>query len=118
MYAGRPVEHTGVREIFADPKHPYTWGLLHSIPKLTSRRERLIPIEGHPPSLIDLPPGCPFAPRCPFVMEVCVTEDPADFVVGPQHTAKCYLYSDKATEKEKHAAEAAGLAASARSGGI
>ncbi len=117
MYAGRPVEHTDVRQIFADPRHPYTWGLLHSIPALTSRRDRLIPIEGTPPSLIDLPPGCPFAPRCPFVMEVCVSEDPADFVVGPSHTAKCYLYSDKATEKDKHAAEAAGLAASTRRGG-
>jgi oligopeptide/dipeptide ABC transporter ATP-binding protein len=117
MYAGRPVEHTNVRRIFKDPKHPYTWGLLHSVPKLYSRRERLIPIEGQPPSLIDLPPGCPFAPRCPFVMEVCVQEDPPDFPVGPDHSAKCYLYSDRATEKEKEAAAAAGLAASSRTGG-
>jgi oligopeptide/dipeptide ABC transporter ATP-binding protein len=117
MYAGRPVEHTNVRRIFKDPKHPYTWGLLHSVPKLYSRRERLIPIEGQPPSLIDLPPGCPFAPRCPFVMDVCVEEDPPDFPVGPDHSAKCYLYSDRATEKEKQAAAAAGLAASSRTGG-
>jgi oligopeptide/dipeptide ABC transporter ATP-binding protein len=116
MYAGRPVEHTGVRQIFKDPKHPYTWGLLHSVPKLYVRQERLVPIEGQPPSLIDLPPGCPFAPRCPFVMEVCVQEDPPDFPVGPDHTAKCYLYSEKATEKEKQAAASAGLAASTRSG--
>ncbi len=115
MYAGRPVEHTDIRRIFKDPKHPYTWGLLHSIPKLYERRERLIPIEGQPPSLIDLPPGCAFAPRCPFVMEVCVKEDPPDFPVGPDHAAKCYLYSDKATEKERQAAAAAGLAASSRS---
>ncbi len=118
MYAGRPVEHTDVRRIFKDPKHPYTWGLLHSVPKLYVRQERLIPIEGQPPSLIDLPPGCPFAPRCPFVMEVCVQEDPPDFPVGPDHTAKCYLYSDKASEKERQAAEAAGLAASTRSGRV
>ncbi len=118
MYAGKPVEHTDVRRIFKDPKHPYTWGLLHSIPKLYTRRERLIPIEGQPPSLIDLPSGCAFAPRCPFVMDVCVGEDPADFPVGPGHTAKCYLYSDKATEKEKQAAEAAGLAASTRTGSV
>ncbi len=116
MYAGRPVEHTDIRRIFREPKHPYTWGLLHSIPKLYERRERLVPIEGQPPSLIDLPPGCAFAARCPFVMEVCVQADPPDFPVGPAHTAKCYLYSDKATEKEKQAAAAAGLAASARSG--
>jgi oligopeptide transport system ATP-binding protein len=86
------------------------------VPKLYERRDRLIPIEGQPPSLIDLPPGCSFAPRCPFVMEVCVQADPPDYNVGTDHTAKCYLYSDKATEKEKKAAEAAGLAASTRTG--
>jgi oligopeptide transport system ATP-binding protein len=118
MYAGRPVETTDVKQTFLDPKHPYTWGLLHSVPKLYERQERLIPIEGQPPSLIDLPPGCAFAPRCPFVMEVCVQADPPDYPVGTGHTAKCYLYSDKATEKEKKAAEAAGLAASTRSGAV
>jgi oligopeptide/dipeptide ABC transporter ATP-binding protein len=112
MYAGKPVEHTNVRRIFQDPKHPYTWGLLHSIPKLYERKERLIPIEGQPPSLIDLPPGCPFAPRCPFAMEICVQENPPDYVVGPDHYAKCYLYSEHATEEEKQHAAAAGLAVS------
>ena len=63
MYAGRPVERTNIKRIFQDPKHPYTWGLLHSVPKLYERQERLIPIEGQPPSLIDLPPGCSFASR-------------------------------------------------------
>jgi oligopeptide transport system ATP-binding protein len=116
MYAGRPIETTTIKRIFQEPKHPYTWGLLHSVPKLYERRERLIPIEGQPPSLIDLPPGCSFAPRCPFAMEICVQADPPDFPVGPTHTAKCYLYSDKATEKEKKAAAAAGLAASSLSG--
>jgi oligopeptide/dipeptide ABC transporter ATP-binding protein len=118
MYAGRPIEHTDVRSTFREPKHPYTWGLLHSVPKLYIRQERLIPIEGQPPSLIDLPPGCPFAPRCPFVMDVCVQTDPPDFNVGSGHTAKCYLYSDKATEKDRQAAEKAGLAASTRSGTV
>jgi oligopeptide transport system ATP-binding protein len=118
MYAGRPVEHTDVRSTFREPKHPYTWGLLHSVPKLYIRQERLIPIEGQPPSLIDLPPGCAFAPRCPFVMDVCVQADPPDYKVGAGHTAKCYLYSDKATEKDRQAAEKAGLAASTRSGTI
>ncbi|HLY23571.1 MAG TPA: ABC transporter ATP-binding protein [bacterium] len=118
MYAGRPIEHTDVRSTFREPKHPYTWGLLHSVPKLYLRQERLIPIEGQPPSLIDLPPGCAFAPRCPFVMDVCVQADPPDYNVGPGHTAKCYLYSDKATEKDRQAAEKAGLAASTRSGTV
>ena len=116
MYAGRPVERATVQDTFNNPQHPYTWGLLHSVPKLYERKERLIPIEGQPPSLIDLPPGCSFAPRCPFAMEICVQADPPDFPVGPTHTAKCYLYSDKATEKEKKAAAAAGLAASSLSG--
>ncbi len=114
MYAGKPVEHTSVKRIFQDPKHPYTWGLLHSIPKLYERKERLIPIEGQPPSLIDLPAGCAFAPRCPFAMEVCVQADPTDYEVGVDHTAKCFLYSDKVTPEEKRAAEAAGLTASTR----
>ncbi len=114
MYAGRPVEHTDVRRTFQDPKHPYTWGLLHSIPKLYETKERLIPIEGQPPSLIDLPPGCAFAPRCPFAMEICVQEFPPDYTVGSDHTAKCYLYSDHATAEEKEHAAKAGLLASTR----
>ncbi|MGH2348449.1 MAG: ABC transporter ATP-binding protein, partial [bacterium] len=114
MYAGRPIEHTDVKRTFREPKHPYTWGLLHSIPKLYERKERLIPIEGQPPSLIDLPPGCTFAPRCPFAMEICVKADPPDYVVGEDHFAKCYLYSEFATEEDKRAAAAAGLEASSR----
>lgn len=114
MYAGKPVEHADVRRIFQDAKHPYTWGLLHSIPKLYERKERLIPIEGQPPSLIDLPPGCPFAPRCPFAMEICVQEDPPDVDIQAGHYAKCYLYTDHATPEEKEAAEAAGLLVTTR----
>jgi oligopeptide/dipeptide ABC transporter ATP-binding protein len=113
MYAGRPVERATVDATFTDPKHPYTWGLLHSIPKLYERKERLIPIEGQPPSLIDLPPGCSFAPRCPFAMEICVKADPPEYPVGANHTARCFLHSEYATEKEKRAAAAAGLAAAA-----
>lgn len=114
MYAGKPVEHTDVVRTFKHARHPYTWGLLHSIPKLYERAERLIPIEGQPPSLIDLPPGCPFAPRCPFAMEVCVQEDPPDVAITADHYAKCYLYTDSATEQEKRAAAEAGLLVSGR----
>ena len=114
MYAGRPVEHASVHDTFRDPRHPYTWGLLHSIPKLYERKERLIPIEGQPPSLIDLPPGCTFAPRCPFAMEVCVKADPPEYPVTNDHYARCYLHSEHATEEDKKAAVAAGLAASTR----
>jgi oligopeptide/dipeptide ABC transporter ATP-binding protein len=115
MYAGKPVEHTNVNRIFQDPKHPYTWGLLHSIPKLYERKERLIPIEGQPPSLIDLPVGCAFAPRCPFAMEICVQQDPPDYDIEAGHTAKCYLYSQHASEEVKREAAAQGLAVSTRS---
>ncbi|HXX37668.1 MAG TPA: ABC transporter ATP-binding protein [bacterium] len=118
MYAGRPVEETDVHRTFHDPRHPYTWGLLHSVPKLYERSERLIPIEGQPPSLVDLPPGCAFAPRCPFAMEVCTQVDPPSVPVSEGHSARCYLYTDKATDKDKEAATAAGLAASARSRGV
>jgi peptide/nickel transport system ATP-binding protein len=70
MYAGRVVEHAPTAELFAQPQHPYTWGLLRSIPRLdTPRGEELVPIEGRPPSLINRPSGCHFHPRCPFVRE-------------------------------------------------
>ena len=112
MYAGRPVERATVQDTFNNPQHPYTWGLLHSVPKLYERKERLIPIEGQPPSLIDLPPGCSFAPRCPFAMEICLKEDPPVYPVGTNHGARCFLHSEHATAEEKRAAAAAGLAAS------
>ena len=115
MYAGKPVEHTDIKRTFQDPKHPYTWGLLRSIPKLYTRKERLIPIEGQPPSLIDLPVGCAFAPRCPFAMEICVQQDPPDYDIQAGHSAKCFLYSPHATEEEKRHAATAGLAVSTRS---
>jgi peptide/nickel transport system ATP-binding protein len=70
MYAGRIVEHAATELIFAHPQHPYTWGLLRSIPRLDSPRdEELIPISGRPPSMINRPPGCHFHPRCPYVLE-------------------------------------------------
>jgi oligopeptide transport system ATP-binding protein len=73
MYAGRAVEFGTVDEIFYEPLHPYTWGLMRSIPKRTVHDdEPLTPIKGNPPSLIDLPLGCAFAPRCPYVQEKCL----------------------------------------------
>jgi peptide/nickel transport system ATP-binding protein len=78
MYAGRVVEHAATRELFASPEHPYTWGLLRSIPRLdTPRDAALVPIEGRPPSLINRPSGCAFHPRCPFVRESHKRIDPA-----------------------------------------
>jgi peptide/nickel transport system ATP-binding protein len=77
MYAGRVVERASTAELFASPQHPYTWGLLRSIPRLDSPRdEELVPIDGRPPSLINKPSGCSFHPRCPFVREAHKRVDP------------------------------------------
>src|ERR1700755_2869073 len=94
MYAGRIVEKADVDTIFAAPEHPYTWGLLSSIPRLDSPRgEELVPIQGRPPSLINLPGGCSFHPRCPYVQESHKTIDPTlDEVPGdPNHMVACLL---------------------------
>ncbi|MGH3620543.1 MAG: dipeptide ABC transporter ATP-binding protein [Sciscionella sp.] len=77
MYAGRAVETGAVEQIYGQPKMPYTLGLLGSIPRLDAREKQpLVPIEGQPPSLVDLPAGCPFAPRCPMVIDACRTVEP------------------------------------------
>ncbi|MBM3450988.1 MAG: ABC transporter ATP-binding protein [Armatimonadetes bacterium] len=114
MYGGKPMEQTDVRRTFKDPKHPYTWGLLRSVPKLYEREEKLIPIEGQPPSLIDLPSGCPFSARCPFRMDVCTSTELPRIEMDATHQVACFLYTDKATEQEKEAARQAGFLLSTR----
>ncbi len=89
MYAGRIVEKASVGDLFARPEHPYTIGLLGSIPKLHRRSERLPAIEGQVPSPANTPPGCRFAPRCPFVIGPCVEEDPALRGIHPGQEAAC-----------------------------
>src|ERR671916_2933228 len=96
MYAGRIVEKADKDTIFAAPEHPYTWGLLKSIPRLdTPRDEELVPIPGRPPSLITLPPGCSFHPRCPYVREAHTRVDPLIEPVpgNPRHGVACLLDS-------------------------
>jgi oligopeptide/dipeptide ABC transporter ATP-binding protein len=91
MYAGRIVEQAPTDELFDNPQHPYTLGLLESIPRLDATRTTLRPIPGRPPDLAHLGPGCPFAPRCRAVREHCHHEYP-DFVnVGPRHKAACWV---------------------------
>lgn len=90
MYAGKIVEQGTVRDIFNHPSHPYTEALLASVPKLEEDVDRLYSIEGQPPALHDLPPGCPFAPRCPYVMEQCREEYPSVFQVNEAHFAACW----------------------------
>jgi oligopeptide transport system ATP-binding protein len=92
MYAGHIVESGTAEELFANPRHPYTLGLLRSVPRIDQpRREKLIPIEGLPPDLIDPPPGCPFAPRCAYAVERCLDENPELEPVGPAHVAACWV---------------------------
>jgi peptide/nickel transport system ATP-binding protein/oligopeptide transport system ATP-binding protein len=93
MYAGRAVERAPKRELFYDPQHPYTWGLLGSIPRLDRPKpERLFSITGAPPSLINPPAGCKFRPRCPHAFERCVEEPPLENrVETPGHFDRCWL---------------------------
>ena len=93
MYAGRVVERAATRDLFYDPQMPYTWGLLGSIPRLDRPRpERLHSIKGAPPSVINMPPGCKFRPRCPHAFEKCM-EEPAleNRVETPGHLDRCWL---------------------------
>ena len=91
MYAGKPVEVGMVEDIFYRPRMPYTVGLLGAMPRLDeSDGGRLIPVRGAPPSLINLPPGCPFSPRCPLVDQRCVDVEPSLEPVGPGHRAACH----------------------------
>ena len=99
MYAGRVVEQGPLETILDGPEHPYTWGLLRSIPRLdVPRTARLRPIEGSPPSLIHPPSGCHFHPRCPYVMPMCRTMDPELLPSDPDHLVACHL---PVTEKRR-----------------
>jgi oligopeptide/dipeptide ABC transporter ATP-binding protein len=100
MYAGRIIEQAAARETYANPRHPYTLGLLRSVPRLDEpRRARLDPIQGQPPDLTRLPPGCSFAPRCAYRVERCSQVPPLKRV-APAHTSACW----RARELEKAAA--------------
>jgi oligopeptide/dipeptide ABC transporter ATP-binding protein len=90
MYAGKVVEAGDVGTLFSQPRHPYTIGLLNSIPR-AGRRGTLTPIPGRPPSLAHLPPGCSFAPRCPQAMERCQQQEPVAREVSTGHVVKCLL---------------------------
>ena len=93
MYAGKIIERGTAAEIYANPKHPYTLGLLNSVPRLDlPRREKLDPIEGQPPDLINLPQGCSFRPRCRYALDRCAEEHPElQAVGGDGHTSACFV---------------------------
>jgi oligopeptide/dipeptide ABC transporter ATP-binding protein len=91
MYAGRIIERANAAELYDAPRHPYTLGLLRSVPRLDEpRRARLAPIEGQPPDMTRLPPGCSFAPRCAFRVERCTAEVPPLEIVSPAHLSACW----------------------------
>ncbi len=102
MYAGRLVEQSPKRELFADPLHPYTWGLLSSIPRVDRDRPRRLPsIEGAPPSLINTPSGCAFRPRCRHAFEACADEPPlSGHVNGSSHRDRCWLTIDEKRRRQ------------------
>jgi oligopeptide/dipeptide ABC transporter ATP-binding protein len=91
MYAGRIVEQGSVRQLFNNPSHPYTQALLSSVPRMDEQVARLSSIEGQPPALFDLPPGCRFEPRCPHATDRCRQEYPPTYAVDGGHTAACWL---------------------------
>ena len=95
MYAGRPVEYGNVDQLFYRPLHPYTWGLMDSLPEYAvDEKSTLCPIKGQPPSLINVPSGCAFHPRCPFAKPVCTTDIPEYRVIDDGHGAACHFAGD------------------------
>jgi peptide/nickel transport system ATP-binding protein len=98
MYAGREMEYGPARQIFTMPQHPYTWGLLRSMPTVEVRLQQLVAIEGTPPSLVRIPSGCPFHPRCPYRFAPCATELPKLLELPGGHLDRCHLPSEKKRE--------------------
>jgi oligopeptide transport system ATP-binding protein len=95
MYAGRAREIGTADDIFYQPVNPYTWGLYDSLPRHDlDEKGRLCPIQGQPPSLIHLPSGCPFHPRCPYAQPVCAAKEPPLLHVGGAHRSACHFSND------------------------
>ncbi|MDB1089699.1 ABC transporter ATP-binding protein [Streptomyces sp. ACA25] len=94
MYAGKVVEEAPVHDIYASPAHPYTKALLESIPRVDRRGRKLSVIEGLPPTLTAVPPGCSFAPRCRFSRDRCAVEDPPAYGVGPARRSRCHYWEE------------------------
>jgi peptide/nickel transport system ATP-binding protein len=90
MYAGRIIETASTREIFKAPRHPYTAALIDSVPRLDRKDERLYSIDGQPPSLMNLPAGCRFRPRCTVALDICRTEEPPVTKMGDEHYVSCW----------------------------
>lgn len=97
MYAGKIIESGATEDIYYRAQHPYTLGLLGSVPRLDDEKKtKLTPVLGQPPDLLSPPKGCSFYPRCPYAMKVCATEKPQTYTVGEEHTAACWLHHPQA----------------------
>jgi oligopeptide transport system ATP-binding protein len=102
LYGGRIAEAGPVRQIYHSPTHPYTWGLLRSVPRVDAGdKKRLVPIDGQPPDLLKPPAGCRFAPRCPYALSICEKQSPSLDPVGQQHVSACWLNHPMAPRVER-----------------
>ena len=102
MYGGEIMEEAPVKEIFFNPEHPYTWGLMNSMPRVEDNQKKpLISIDGTPPDLLKPPAGCPFAPRCSYAMNICKKEKPPVFKISDNHICRCWLKHSEAPKIEK-----------------
>ena len=105
MYGGRICERGTAREIFYNPKHEYTKGLLRSIPNVNNMKKKLVPIEGTPINMLNLPKGCAFCPRCDAAMKICLDEVPEELVINDEHKAACWMNVKEAFEASDEAGE-------------
>ncbi|PTX59061.1 peptide/nickel transport system ATP-binding protein [Melghirimyces profundicolus] len=101
MYAGQVVEQADIQTLFRDPRHPYTQGLLKSIPKLDKRTDRLYSIPGNVPNPRSMPQGCRFAPRCEFAMDICREKEPGLFTLGENRVSRCWLEEEKKEDADR-----------------
>jgi oligopeptide transport system ATP-binding protein len=102
MYGGEIMEEGMVKDIMLTPQHPYTWGLLNSMPRIEdSKKEPLLSIDGTPPDLLKPSPGCPFAPRCIYAMRICKTKKPPKYKIKDNHNTSCWLQHEDALKIER-----------------
>ncbi len=99
FYAGQVVERAQIDDLYENPKHPYTKGLIKSIPRIGNKRQRLDTIQGMVPSPFEFPQGCRFNPRCDHAMDICKEKEPPEVDVGDRHSAKCWLHVDEGERK-------------------
>ena len=111
MYGGKVMEEGTTEEIFYEPRHPYTMGLLNSIPKVTGEesKQRLIPILGTPPDMLNPPTGCPFYPRCQFAMKACASMQVPEQYLSETHRVSCFMCHPQAPSNPMYEAQKGGI---------